>query len=99
MRDDVLVERLDKLIAITQLVHKDAIDRARERIFGDAANRAILESSTDWVPAGRLQAGVMKATGQSQPTVKRRIADLVANGVLAKQGGGGNVSYKATGLI
>lgn len=96
--DDV-VERLDRLIAVTQLVHRDAMNRARERIRADAVNDAILEFATEWVAAGTLQASVMKATNQSDRTVKRRVAELVAQGVLAKRGAGGSVSYRATGLI
>lgn len=99
MTDDPVVQRLDKLIAITQLARKDAIDRARERILGDSTKRAIVEAASDWTTAGELKTTVMKHTKESPATVSRRLAELVAEGVLAKQGAGSNVSYKATGLI
>lgn len=99
MADDAIVQRLDKLVAIMQLAHKEAIDQARDRILSDKANKAILDAASDWTPAGTLKKAVMQKTKQSQPTVERRIADLVAQGVLDKQGGGGSVSYKTAGLI
>jgi hypothetical protein len=99
MTDDAIVQRLDRMIAILQLAHREAIEDARERIMGDKANEAILSAATSWTPAGKLQIVVTKKTKQSPRTVKRRIADLVAQGLLEKQGAGANVSYKTTGLI
>jgi hypothetical protein len=99
MADDLVLERLDKLIAITQLAHREAIDRARERILGDDAKKAMIEMASDWTAAGDLKTRAIKESRESSATVGRRLAELVADGVLAKRGGGSNVSYKATGLI
>jgi predicted HTH transcriptional regulator len=96
---DAIIQRLDKLIAILQLAHQDAIEEARVRILSDKVNKAVLELAADWTSAGDLKKAAMQKTKQSQPTVERRIAGLVAQGVLEKQGAGGNVSYKSTGLI
>jgi hypothetical protein len=99
MATDAIVQRLDKLIAILQLAHQDAVEAARERILADKVNKVILELTANWTTAGNLKKAAMQKTKQSQPTVERRIAGLVGQGVLEKQGAGGNVSYKSTGLI
>lgn len=51
----------------------------------------------DW--AGKLQAAVAKKTKAATRTIQERIADLMAQGVLDKRGGGPTTEYKASGLI
>ena|SRR6267154_184807 len=99
MSNEDIVQRLDRLIAIQQLVHKDALASARASVREDKTNAAVLDATSGWVPAGKLKQSVIKKTKQSQPTVERRIAALVELGALDKHGGGGSVSYRTTGLI
>jgi hypothetical protein len=96
---DELVERLDRVIRILQLAHGDAIDRARTRIRSDKVNAAILDGARKWTPAGKLKAAVTKKTGTGATTFAERVADLLDNGGLEKQGGGPTTEYRATGLI
>jgi predicted HTH transcriptional regulator len=98
MADDV-GKKLDTLISIMRIAHKDAIAAARESIRSEKGNAEILDAAPDWVAAGQLQSTVNQKTKQSIPTVKRRIAALVDQGALEKQGSGGNVSYRSTGLV
>lgn len=97
--DDRISQQLDTVISILRIAHRDEIMRTRERIRDDKVNAAILELTGDWIPAGKLKTGVMKKAKQSKPTVERRIASLLEEGVIEKQGAGGHVSYRSTGLI
>jgi Fic family protein len=99
MTNDDLAERLDKIIAILQLAHRGAIDDARETIRRDKVSAAILDASRTWIPAGKLTSTVKSKTSQSGATINRRINELIAIGVLEKQGGGPATAYRSSGLI
>ena len=99
MDNHEVLARLDTIIAITKLANREALDAARNEILADGVNRAILSSASRWVPAGTLQKTVARKTGAATRTVRDRIADLLAHGLLEKAGGGPTTSYRATGLI
>jgi hypothetical protein len=94
-----VIERLDRLAAIMQLAHRDAIERARAAIRADKVNAAILDASSKWVGTAALQTAVMKKSGAKERTVQMRIVDLVTQGLVEKRGGGRSIEYKASGLI
>jgi hypothetical protein len=94
-----LVERLDRVIAILQLAHGDAIERARARIRSDKVNASILDASAKWVTSAKMQTAVATKTKASTRTIQERIADLIAQGVLEKRGAASTTEYKASGLI
>jgi len=94
-----IVEKLDQIATILRLAHRDAIDRTREAIRSDKVNAAILDGSVQWVRAGKLQTAVATKAKTSERTVRDRIADLIADGLLDKRGGGPTTEYKASGLI
>jgi Fic family protein len=97
--NDEILERLDKLVAIQQLVHREALESARVSIRADKVNAAILDTTTKLTPAGKVVADVKKKTGQSPATISRRIASLMELGAVEKQGGGPATHYRSTGLI
>jgi Fic family protein len=99
MTNDDLARRLDTIIAILQLAHRDEIESARSTIRGDKVKAAILDGTKTWTPAGTLTSAVKAKTKQSSATINRRIAELLATGVLEKQGGGPATEYRSTGLI
>jgi len=99
MAEEEIISRLDRLIAVLELAHRDEIGRAREEIRGDTTYAEILRSSADEVRAGQLSKAVQQKTKQSPKTVQRRIGDLIELGALKGTGVGGNVKYKAAGLI
>jgi len=99
MTNEDLARRLDTIIGILQLAHREAIESARSTIRGDKVNAAILDGSKKWTPGGRLTTAVKTKTKQSYPTINRRINELLATGVLEKQGGGRNTEYRSTGLV
>jgi hypothetical protein len=99
MTNDDITSRLDKVVAILQLAHRDEIESAKAAIRSDPANAAILDMAAKETPAGKLTAAVGKKTKQSPATIKRRLAALVAAGALERSGGGSTTVYQATGLI
>jgi Fic family protein len=99
MTDDDIERRLDTIIAILQLAHRDEIESARATIRSDKVNKAILEGAKAWTPSGKLANTVKAKTNQSYRTINRRINDLLATGALEKQGGGRTTEYRSTGLI
>jgi Fic family protein len=99
MTNEDIARRLDAIIGILQLAHRDEIERARNTIRADRVNAAILDYSKAWTPAGKLMTAVKNKTKQSGATINRRIGELLAVGVLEKRGGGPSTEYKATGLI
>ena len=96
--DDEIVARLDKLVAIQQLVHREALDSARALIRSDKVNAAILDASVKLTPAGKVVAEVKRKTGQSPATINRRISALMELGLVERQGAGPATQYRSTGL-
>jgi hypothetical protein len=99
MTDDLVIAKLDSIIAILQLAFREPIENARREILGDPIAAAVLEVAIDWIESGNLQDRVSAETKQSKRTVQRRIAALVSQRVLEQAGSGPKVRYRASGLI
>jgi hypothetical protein len=102
MPDDAIVERLDLILAVLQLAHHDAIERARERLRADPVSAAILDTAggEEWVATAELQREVNRLQpSASQRTIQRRVRDLVTGRALAERGAGPAKAYRSTGLI
>jgi Fic family protein len=97
--NDEVLQRLDKIIAILQIAHKDEIERARNEINGDNVDAAILKVATKATPAGKLVKSVETKTKQTKRNVQRHVAELIERGLLEKSGSGTATTYKTTGLI
>jgi Fic family protein len=98
MNDDV-ARRLDTVIAILKLAHHDEIETARATIRANKVDAAILDLAVEQKGAGELIAAVGRKTKQSPSTIKRRLAELVATGVVERSGAGSSTAYRATGLV
>jgi hypothetical protein len=99
VKDEVL-KRLDTIIAIMHLAFKDRIDVARQQVLADPISAVILEmAGNGCVEAGELKSRVAQETKQSERTVSRRIAALIAQRALEQIGSGSRVRYRATGLL
>jgi Fic family protein len=94
-----LEQKLDLLISLLRIAHREPLQAERDAILADPISKAILDESAEWVSAGSLQQAVVRKAKTSVPTVKRRIAELVERGLLKRAGSGGHVEYRATGLI
>ena len=96
---DEVSRRLDRVIFLLSLAFADEIESARQRVLSDAVASAILSAAEEIpIPAGELKKRVAAATKQSERTVGRRIAQLVATGWLTSEGSGPSVRYKAIEL-
>jgi Fic family protein len=99
MTNEDFARRLDTIIAILRLAHREEIEAARATIRADKVQAALLDGAVDWAAAGKLTSTVKAKTGQSPATINRRITELLDLGLLEKQGGGPATQYRSTGLI
>ena len=74
--------KLDLIIALMRIGFGDQIQRRSRILFEDPTSVEILRHCDDWIASGALKSAVASATKQSEPTIKRRIADLVSLGDL-----------------
>lgn len=100
MADQEVIERLDTIIALMNLAFAEQIELARSQLMNDPVSAAILDSlATGPVSAGDLKERAAKASGQSERTVLRRVASLVAQRAIEQQGSGPRTTYRTTGLF
>lgn len=99
MTDDELLRRLDLMQATLQLAFKPQLDAARNALRADKVIAAILDETEDWIASSELQKRVATAVKTSDRTVRDRLPDLVAEGVLAMRGSERKGEYRRTGLI
>jgi hypothetical protein len=97
---EVDADRLDRIAAILALANRGAIAEAKREIREDRLNVAILDAcSSEWAPAGEIWDKVAKKSKASRSTFKRRIAELVTEGALFRQGNAPAITYRASGLV
>lgn len=99
MSDADIVRRLDRMVGVLMLVHRDELERARGEIRSDKVNAAILDRAGSEVAAGTLKEAVKKRAKASSATVDRRLSALVEMGALERTGAGSHVKYRVTGLV
>jgi DNA-binding GntR family transcriptional regulator len=99
MEDNAIIARLDTIIAVLKLANRDSIEAARNDIVSDRVNREILDRASAWAGSGTLQKAVAGKTGSSTRTVRDRLAELAAQGLLEKRGGGPTTEYRSSGVI
>jgi DNA-binding transcriptional ArsR family regulator len=97
--NEEVLQKLDKIIAILQIAHKDEIDRARAEITADKVDAAILKAAAKETPAGKLIKAVEAKAKVSDRSVQIHVAKLIERGLLEKTGSGTATTYKTTGLI
>jgi hypothetical protein len=62
MTNEDIARRLDTIIAILQLAHREEIESARTTIRSDKVKAAILDGAKTWTPAGKLTNAVKAKT-------------------------------------
>jgi Fic family protein len=98
--DNTLEAKLDLLIALLRVAHREPLEQRRAEVLSDPAARAILRAAArGWIDAGTLKSTAAKSGEVSKPTAERRIAELVADGVLRRAGAGPHVRYRSSGLF
>lgn len=88
--------RVERLL---QIAFADQVQERREEAdIGDEVSVQTLRLAPTWTAAGGLKRAVVKSTGQSEPTVKRRLNKLTQLGALERRGQGPSTEYRNTGL-
>lgn len=96
----LVLDRLDRILAVLQLAHYDAIQRASSAVRRDPISAAILDvCSDDWVPASEVRTRVSQQTGAAAGTVKTRIAQLIARRALFEHGSTTDRAYRSSNLV
>ena len=98
MADEELLRRLDLIQATLQLAFKPRLDEAGKAIRSDVVAAAVLDETEDWIGSSELQKRVLAKTGKSARTVRDRLPELAAQGILSVRGGG-RPEYRRTGVI
>lgn len=91
--------KLDVLIAIQQAAHAGALVELTESLRADPVARSALAATKRWTSAGEIKETVKAKARVSQPTVERRVAELVDRGILLRRGSGPYVEYRKSGLV
>jgi hypothetical protein len=95
-----VVDRLDLMLAVLQLAHHDAIERAATQLRSDPINAAVLDAcAEDWIGAGELRDHVERSTDAKPRTIRAHIGELVARRALQQRGATNTRAYRASGLI
>lgn len=96
----VLVEKVEKLIAILALANRQSMKEAADELRSDQLNGEILESMPrEWTSVGELWEIIGSTSMSSRRTVQRRLSDLVSAGALTQTGVGSATKYRPTGLV
>lgn len=97
---DLVVDRLDTIIALLKVGYSEHIAAVRKRINDDPILRELMETAgSDGMASAALVDAVMKKTNSGARTVQGRLADLVALGALKGTKSGTSISYRSTGLF
>jgi predicted HTH transcriptional regulator len=97
MDEATISKQLDTIISLLKLANQDALVTVRTQL--DDVAKAVVDATSEPVTVGKLKKEIATKTNQSEKTVQRRIADLVAMGLLTKEGGGNTATYQSTGLL
>lgn len=99
---EALLARLDSMVAILKIGFASELGSIRKEVHAEKVGAAILtllEDSDGWVGSGEIQRTVSKSATVAERTVRARLADLLALGVLRSRGGGRSTEYSLSGLI
>jgi transcription initiation factor TFIIIB Brf1 subunit/transcription initiation factor TFIIB len=94
-----LIRRLDTVIALLRIGFRTELTRVRDELMSDSVGRGIIEATEDWIGARELTKKVAEVTGRAERTIRDRIGELVALGVVQSEGATWTRRYRSTGLI
>jgi DNA-binding HxlR family transcriptional regulator len=97
--DKQIVGRLDLIQATLRLAFAPQLEEAREKLLADPVAAAIHGHAGEWVGSSALQKAAAETCGKSTRTVRDRLSELVAQGVLESRKVETRVEYRLTGLI
>jgi len=92
-------DQMDMLISLLKLAYSDTINDVKRKVSEDAVTAKIMEVVLEDLPSGDLVSAVSAQVKQKERTIRARLSDLVAMGVLKIERVGKNSFYRSTGLI
>lgn len=98
MSDDEIGRTLNRIAAILQIAHRDALEEERDRVLDDA-NKAIFKATASWAATADIEKAVVGGKAASRSTLYVRLADLVERGLLERRKNGNTTEYRNSGLI
>jgi hypothetical protein len=99
MSTEVLELKLDRMIALYELVNSAELESARSALRADPITRSILDVCEEWTSSGAVKSELAKSLVVSEKTVQRRILELAGKAALTSRRDGNNVLYKTTGVV
>lgn len=92
-------DQMDMLISLFKLANSERINAEKKRIFEDEVMAKIIEIVPEDLPASELISKVSSEVKQKERTIRYRLSDLVAMGILRTEREGNRSFYRSTGLI
>jgi len=96
---DELLRKLDLIQATLRLAFSAQINEVGAAVRSDRASASILDLAQDWIGTTQLQMVVAEKTGLSARSVRDRLADLRAQGLVVARGSEQRPEYRSTGLV
>ena len=92
-------EKLDVLTAISRICNKESLDRYTQQVYSDKVCTKILERTAEPLKYAQLSALVAQDMGVSGITVRRKISELRAMGLLKATRKGRETHYQRSGVV
>jgi DNA-binding transcriptional ArsR family regulator len=92
-------EQMDMLVSLFKLANSETINKEKEKIFKDPVKAKIIEVVPEDLPANELVSRVSSEVKQKERTIRYRLSELVAMGILKIEREGNKSFYRSSGLI
>jgi hypothetical protein len=99
MNDDEIGRALNRIAAILQIAHRDAIEAERNALMEDKANKAIFKATASWAATADIEKAVVGSKAASRSTLFLRLADLTDRGLLERRKTSNTTEYRNSGLV
>jgi len=93
------LDMLDTLISLSKLSNRPILDEIRRNLERDKVATRILDLSDGAITYSNLAKQVSEETGAAEITVKKKMSDLKAMGLLTSRREGKETYYENTGLL
>lgn len=99
MNDDEIGKALNRIAAILQIAHREAIEAERDTLMADEANRAIFKATASWAATADIEKAVVGSKAAARSTLFVRLGNLTERGLLERRKAGNTTEYRNSGLI
>ena len=96
---DKISSQIDVMVSLLKIAYAGQINEVRRTVYEDEIAVKILEFAQQDLPASELVSKVGGEVKQKERTIRYRLSDLIARGVLKVEKVGNKSYYRTTGLI